>query len=98
MTETWLKETSVPPILNHYTFIQEIRKGRCGGGVGIYTHSSLHFVTRQDLHCNRDILESIFLEIERTDAQNIIVGCIYRPPEGSIFQCIEELECLFEKL
>ena len=98
VTETWLRETSVPPTLPDFIFVHNNRIGRTGGGVGIYIYSSLNFSLRDDLKCNNAIVESIFIEIKCENSKDIIVGCIYRPPDGSISNCMEELEALFEKL
>ena len=98
VTETWLKENSVPPVLQNFNFVKQNRIGRSGGGVGIYLRSSLNYIIREDLKCNNDVTETIFVEIKGENCKNILLGCIYRPPEGSIPKCLEELEILFEKL
>ena len=98
VTETWLKDITVPPVLNGFSLCQQNRIGRSGGGVGIYLNSSLNFLVRTDLQGNSTTFESIFVEIDCSNSKNIILGCIYRPPEGSISQCVQELEATFEKL
>ena len=64
VTETWLREETVPPSLDGFTLRQQNRIGRDGGGVAIYLHSSLNHVVREDLKCNSGTFESIFVEIE----------------------------------
>ena len=98
VTETWLNDSILPTSIPGFTLCHQNREGRIGGGVAIYLHSSLNFVRRDDLSCNSTIIESIFIEIERVDCKNIIVGCLYRPPEGSILQCNDEIEMLLDKL
>ena len=79
VTETWLREGTVPPSLNGFTLRQQNRIGRNGGGVAIYLHSSLNHVIRDDLKCTSGTFESILVEIDCRGSKNIIVGCIYRP-------------------
>ena len=98
VTETWLREATVPPSLYGFTLHQQNRVGRNGGGVAIYLDSSLNHVIREDLKCNSSTFESIFVEIDCTGSKNIIVGCIYRPPDGDFSRYLEELESLLEKL
>ena len=98
VTETWLKDTTASPVLNGFTLWQQNRDCRCGGGVGIFVNSSLNCFVREDLKLDSNILESLFLEISNNNARNILIGCIYRPPEGSILQCIEQFEIMFGKL
>ena len=98
VTETWLKENSLPPALRNFNFVQQNRIGRSGGGVGMYLQSSLNYTISEDLKCNSGLYESIFVEIKCENSKNILLGCIYRPPEGSIPNCLEELEILLEKL
>ena len=38
VTETWLREETVPPSLDGFTLRQQNRMGRDGGGVAICTH------------------------------------------------------------
>ena len=98
VTETWLREATVPPSLNGFTFNQQNRIGRNGGGVAIYFDSSLNHVIREDLKFNSSSFESIFVEIDCAGSKNIIIGCIYRPPDGDFVKFLEELESLLDKL
>ena len=85
-------------MLNGFTLCKQNRVTRSGGGVGIYIRSTFDHVIRNDLQCNSNISEGIFVELECNSTRNILVGCIYRPPDGSILQFTEELESLFGKL
>ena len=98
ITETWLSDTTVPPSINGFTLRHQNRVGRSGGGVGIYLQSSLDHAIREDLRFVSGAFESIFVEIDCTSSKNIIVGCIYRPPDGDFRKCLEDLESLLEKL
>ena len=49
------------------------------GGVAIYIRKSLKYSVRKELSfSNKNMAESIFVEIERKNKKNIIAGCIYR--------------------
>ena len=49
------------------------------GGVAIYIRNSLKYSVRKELSLSdKNVAESIFIEIERTNKKNIIAGCIYR--------------------
>ena len=45
----------------------------------------MNFKPRIDLHSSDNSLyESVFVEIMRPHGRNIIVGCLYRPPDASL--------------
>ena len=51
-----------------------------GGGVGIFLKHEVKFKRRYDLE-NR--LESLWIEICLKNSKSVLIGCYYRPPEGS---------------
>ena len=56
----------MPPMLNGLTLRTHNRLDKGGVGVGIYLHSTLNFIVREDLKCNSSIFESVFAEIDYT--------------------------------
>ena len=49
------------------------------GGVALYIRKSFNYSVRKELSCSdKNVAESVFIEIERKNQKNIIVGCMYR--------------------
>ena len=68
-----------------YHFISNSREHKLGGGVGLYIQSDMNFKPRIDLQSSDNSLyESVFVEIMRLHGKNIIVGCLYIPPDASL--------------
>ena len=84
--KTWLNDINKEDFkLNEYDYINSNRSYKKGGGVGIYVTKQTQYKIRKDLNPNvGDTIETIFIEIEKTVGKNIIVGVIYRPPNGRI--------------
>ena len=68
-------------VLPGYTLVKRNRKSGKGGGVAIFIKNSVNFKRRIDLENSH--LESIWLEIFIKNSKSILIGCFYRPPEGS---------------
>ena len=80
-TETWFKEA--PPSyvhMNNYQLVQTSRPLKPGGGAAMFINNSLNFHIREDLMPSQDDFEAIFIEIQRANASNLIVGNVYRAP------------------
>ena len=84
VTETWLNNQNCEDFnLNNYSFITTNRGERKGGGVEMFISDDINFKLRSDLNINEEgIIESLFIEIITATRKNIIVGTIYRPPNG----------------
>ena len=68
-----------------YHFISNSREHTLGGSVGLYIQSDMSFQPRIDLQSSDNSLyESVFVEILRPHGKNIIVGCLYKPPDASL--------------
>ena len=68
-----------------YHFISNSREHKLGGEVGVYIQSDMNFKPRIDLQSSDNSLyESVLVEIMRPHGKNIIVGCLYRPPDASL--------------
>ena len=88
VTESWLSERKETNIINisNYKLAHNYRKSRNGGGVGVYIHDRHNFKERTDLNFFGNDFESIFIEILNKDKKNTIIGIIYRPPNGNIYE------------
>ena len=99
MTETWL----TPDIANTfhidgYNFVYECRVGKLGGGVGIYICKDLNYVLRSDLTRSKAEIECIFIEINQTKGPNMVIGCIYRPPNTDVILFNTEISTILENI
>lgn len=81
-SETWLSDQISPLLqIDQYTFIESHRDSKRGGGVGLFISNNYTFVKRTDISFFNEAIESIFIEIAM-NKNNIIVGVVYRPPQG----------------
>jgi len=88
VTETWLT-----PFTQHlysipgYTFVSQSRDDKTGGGVGIFINNRLSFTLRSDLCHTGSFIEYLFVNISfftKKGKFNLLLGCIYRPPNSDI--------------
>ena len=85
VTETWLSDSNQELYnISGYNFVTQSRVNKPGGGVGMYINENLNYLVRNDLSNNLPHIESLFVEICYTNASNILVGCIYRPPNTDV--------------
>ena len=53
--------------------------------MGLYVSDNLDFRIRTDIYAYEDeVIESLFIEIIRSNERNVIVGIIYRPPNQNV--------------
>ena len=82
-----------------YTFLNNYRVGRSGGGVGLYLVDNVSFKQRNDLaFSDNSATESLFVELDRAKEKNIIVGVIYRPPDQKVKDFLCDLDLLLDKI
>ena len=82
-SETWLdKLDSFTYDFPNYTSINQKRSDSKRGGVSIYIHNSLNFISRPDLSINCDDIGSLTLEIISDNTWNTLVNVLYRSPNG----------------
>ena len=102
ISETWLKNDNEAFIhhLPGYSFVNNNRKTKNGGGVGMfYISSALKFRVRYDLNLQKDdILESIFLETCLEENEKIKIGTIYKPPNNNFNDFETELKTILHKI
>ena len=87
VTETWLPSESQANLqLPGYNFYSKARLGKSGGGVGLYVKDNFNSQPRLELSKMTEYIECIFIEIIQERYNNIIIGCIYRPPNTDVAQ------------
>ena len=64
----------------YHPFVSRCRLNERGGGVGLFIKDSLQYTIREDLSIFLPhVFESLFVETQITNTQNVIIGVIYRP-------------------
>ena len=87
VSETWtVSDSEQDYCIPGYTFYGKSRRGKIGGGVGIYVSETIDCIVRSDLDLNNDSVESIFIELV---SMHTVLGCVYRPPNTNVdgFMC-----------
>ena len=99
ITETWLRDSSLHTDISGYNFVNNPRKDRTGGGVGLYLADNFDFKCRPDLvfSCTK-CAESLFVEINRPKEKNIIVGVVYRSPNQNLQDFMNSLDLLLASI
>ena len=89
LVETWLTQESTSRIsMPGYSYVGKSRKTKKGGGVGLLIRNEIAFKSRIDLEWESDIFESYFIEIK--GRCNTILGALYRPPNTSAKEFVEQ--------
>ena len=87
-SESWLKESNKDLYnIPGYTATHRCRKDRIGGGVSIFTKDHIEFTIREDLSFQKDICESLVIEIDKSvfkKKHNSLIGVFYRPPDTNL--------------
>ena len=87
LVETWLKDQPQEYFhIDGYNLELKNRRDKKGGGVCLYIDDDIKYTVRKDLEKIKhpDYTETLFIEIERQAAKNIIVGVLYKPPDQDI--------------
>jgi hypothetical protein len=98
ITETWFNKNSVVNIPGYSIYQKDRISKKRGGGVCIYVKSSCiscEFL-QENLELNDPVVETVWCTI-RFEKENILIGCIYRPP-NMIGEANSQLNGCFEKL
>ena len=93
ISETWLTDCTVELVnITGYSFISNHRKSKTGGGVGFYLHNDLQYKLLNECKLSDpEVIESLFVEITVPHGKNIIVGCVYRPPNQNTALFLDKL-------
>lgn len=85
LSETWLNPISSNTFnIDGYKFVCRSRTEKIGGGVGLFIDDSYAYQIRNDLSFIKDYIETIFIEVAQKNEVNIIIGCVYRPPNSDV--------------
>ena len=88
LSETWLTAHNYDLYdIPQYKHVKAFRQNRMGGGVSLFIQENINFTERNDLNVFNDTMESIFVEIDKSQLScrnNLIVGLIYRPPNSNV--------------
>ena len=83
----------------YYYSLESINRIDCNvGGVGIYISNVVEYKVRTDLNSQNEIFESWFIEINKSNDKNIIIGSIYRHHHHSINEFNNYLEDIIKKI
>ena len=101
LCETWLDQYTPDVLLNIDNYVMfrldrssNVTSGKRGGGICIYVKdkfSDYISVLNELLNINDDI-EQLWLQLACPNVKNKCIGCVYRPPKGSIPNCLSNLE------
>ena len=98
LSETWLNATNTEingfPDYNH---VFNFRKSKRGGGVSLLLQNHLKYHEIEELFISSEVLECLFVEIEMSH-KNIIIGCVYRPPNSNITDFNEKILDILQKI
>lgn len=97
VSETWLKEHNESIFtIPGYDFVSCNRLLKTGGGVGLYINDKIKYRQISELTYVNETIECIFVEILIEKQKNLIIGCIYRPPNSDINVFNEKLQTILE--
>ena len=96
ISETWFSCDSDVSLysLSGYDLVTNSRRNKRGGGVALYISLQMDYRVRHELHTMNDLLETIFVEIDIPGRRNVIIGVIYRPPQGNLDLAVNELQTI----
>ena len=106
ITETWLYSNEHDLFeIDNYTSNFVSRDVKKGGGVGLYVNNKYKYKIKENIsgsknicECSNAKVESIFIEIDNNRNKNVIVGCIYNPPDNNIPKFNEYLNTLLTSI
>ena len=98
LSETWLNKTNHEVVgFPDYSHVCNYRESKMGGGVSILLKNGIQYHELTDLTSSTDIIECSFVQIEMT-GKNVIIGCIYRPPNSNLQGFTDEMCNISHKL
>ena len=101
--ETFLRPDNCDlyPFTGYHVVHKPRSNGQRGGGVSLLINEALSFNERNDLSSLLSHAESLFIEIPSKfmkSKKNVIVGEIYRPPNGNKASFVNEIENLLSSI
>jgi hypothetical protein len=98
VSETHLKRSpNIYYNLHNYDLEYTNRTSRGKGGVALYISNSVQYKVRGDLNVSSPNYESCFVEIERNNQNNLLIGVVYRA-HNSIDHFTNEFNQLLSKI
>ena len=110
MRETWLRP-ELPDnmfIINNYILERADRnwippcqtKPKRGGGTGVFIKSDLNYSAHeyQHLNHNNNNIEILWISIHQPNQRKLVIGTLYRPPEGSVLGFCEILKDMVNQI
>ena len=92
ISETWINDSTINLIkIDNYSCFNIFRNTRRGGGVSIFVNNGYDCENLTELSFCVSQMESIFMSCSYNN-RNIIVGCIYKPPDADYDLFISSLE------
>ena len=102
LTETWLREHSCNLYgLENYDFVENHRKDKTGGGVGIFVNKSVQFKERNDLCLFDEYIECVIIEVDKSvfnTRGNLVLVVLYRPPNTDVKIFIQKLNIILDQI
>ena len=101
IAETWLNDKPHDYFqLNGYNLEIHNRDNNRGGGVCLYVDEKINYSVRHDLNKMKhpDKTETLFIEIDRPKAKNVVIGIVYRSPDQDVRTFNQFVEDLLSKL
>ena len=76
----------------------DARNIKKGGGVGLFINKNLHSNDKdfEKLNCSSKHIECQWVSIKQNNCKKILIGNLYRPPQGDIDSFIRYLETVFD--
>ena len=102
LVETWLHEDNIDWYnISGFNSCHKVRQNKRGGGVSIYIKDSIVFKKLDNINIMTPNIEGIFIKITQHYCpfnQSLIIGAIYRPPNGDITEFIHAMHEIIDKL
>ena len=97
LTETWLNESNQDILgFPNYNHVYMYRQNKTGGGVSILLQTHIQYKELTEFSICNELFECVFVEVEMT-GNNVIIGCIYRPPNSNLSQFNNDFAAIIKK-
>ena len=100
ITETWLNESNQDLYhLNNYNSVNSVRTNKKGGGVSLMVKFGITYESIPSMTLSKKHIECVFIKVEKfsiCSLYDVIIGIVYRPPNGDIPLFLDEMNRLLE--